>query len=133
MQFCKGAWCGEVAVCTFFPSLFDLAVHKEATVVDVWDCSRDAGGMVCVNDWELEEVERFLLILHNKKVMHTLEDKLFLREAKGGLFSVKFAYRYLSNLEAHPFPSNLIWNSWVTTKVGFFVWEASWGRILTLD
>ena len=41
------------------------------------------------NDWE---VERFLLILHNKKVLHTLEDKLFLREAKGGLFLVKFAY-----------------------------------------
>ena len=53
-------------------------------------------------------MERFLLILHNKKVLHTLEDKLFLREAKGGLFSVKFAYQYLSDLEAHPFPSNLI-------------------------
>ena len=75
----------------------------------------------------------FLLILHNKKVLHTLEDKLFLREAKGGPFSMKFIYKYLSDLEAHLFPSNLIWNSWVPTMVGFFAWEASWGRILTLD
>ena len=62
-------------------------------MVDVWDNSRDAGGwsphfIRMLNDWELEEVERFLLILYNKKVMHTLEDKLFFREAKGkgGLF-----------------------------------------------
>ena len=27
----------------------------------------------------------------------------------------------------------LIWNSWVPTKVGFFAWEASWGKVLTLD
>ena len=85
------------------------------------------------NNWELEEVETFLLILHNKKVLHTLEDKLFLREAKGGLFSVKFAYKFLSDLEAHPFPSKLIWKSWAPTKVGFYAWEASKGRILTLN
>ena len=107
-------------------------------MADVWDNSRDAGGWSphfsrMFNDWKLEEVERFLLILHIKKVLYTLEDKLFLREAKGGLFSVKFAYQYLSDLEAHPFPSNLIWNSWVPTKVGFFAWGASWGRILTMD
>ena len=78
------------------------------------------------NDWELEEVERFLLIFHNNKVLHTLEDKLFLREAKGGLFSMKFVYHYLFDLEAYPYPYKLIWNSWVPTKVGFFAWEASW-------
>ena len=86
-----------------------------------------------LNDWELEEVERFLLILHNKKVVPTMEDKIYFREAKGGLFSIKFVYQFLSEIEVHPFPSKIVWNSWVPCNVGFFAWEASWGRILTLD
>ena len=109
VQFWKDVWCGEVALCTVFPSLFAMVVHKEASMVDVWDSSRDVGGwsphfIIMFNDWELEEVERFFLTLHNKKVLHTLEDKLFLREAKGGLFSVSFAYQYLFDREAHIFP-----------------------------
>ena len=67
------------------------------------------------------------------KKLHTLEDKIFFREAKGGLFSASFVYQHLFDIEAHLFPSKLIWNSWVPTKVGFFACEASWGRILTLD
>ena len=123
---------GEVALCTLFPSLFALVVHKEASVTDVWDSSRDVGGVggrgwwsphfiKMFNNWELEEVERFFLILHNKKVLHTLKDKIFLRETKGRLFSVNFVYQHLFDIEAHIFPSKLIWNSWVSTKVGFFV------------
>ena len=48
----------------FFPSLFNLAVHKEAMVVDMWDCGREEGAWSPTfirshNDWEMEEVERF--------------------------------------------------------------------------
>ena len=60
------------------------------------------------NDWKLEEVERFFLILHNKKVLQTLDDKIVLREAKGGLFSVSFVYHHLSDIEAYIFPCKLI-------------------------
>ena len=35
VQFWKDAWCREVALCTLFPSLFALAVQKEASVADV--------------------------------------------------------------------------------------------------
>ena len=95
VQFWKDAWCGEVALCTLFPSLFALAMHKEASVANAWDCSRDVGRwsprfIRLFNDWELEEVERFFLILHYKKVLHTLEDKIFLRKAKGWLFFSQF-------------------------------------------
>ena len=44
MSFWKNKWCGESTLCTSFPSLFALAVNKEATVVDVWDDSRVGGG-----------------------------------------------------------------------------------------
>ena len=32
---------------TFYPAMFDLAIQKDAMVVDVWDN---------INDWEVEEV-----------------------------------------------------------------------------
>ena len=31
------------------------------------------------------------------------------------------------------FPSRSIWNPIVPPKLGFFAWEASWGKVLTLD
>ena len=51
-----------------FPNLFNMAVHKEAVVANVWDFSRAEGGSSPVfvrdfNDWEMEEVERLLQLL----------------------------------------------------------------------
>ena len=34
---------------------------------------------------------------------------------------------------AEPFPKRMVWNQLVPTKAGFFVWEAWWGKVLTLD
>ena len=31
------------------------------------------------------------------------------------------------------FPNSIIWSPCVPTKVGFFAWEASWGKVLVLD
>ncbi|RVW97835.1 hypothetical protein CK203_021303 [Vitis vinifera] len=36
-------------------------------------------------------------------------------------------------LNIFPFPWRIIWSLDVPTKVGFFAWEASWGRVLTQD
>ena len=48
-----------------FPSLFAMAVNKEALISDLWDSSREEGGWIpCFarpfNDWELEELLCFL-------------------------------------------------------------------------
>ena len=56
-----------------------MVVHKEAMVVDVWDFSRAEGGWSPVfvrdfNDWEMEEVERLLQLLHRRKIMSYQED-----------------------------------------------------------
>ena len=66
---------------TSFPTLFSLA-DKDAKVADVWDVSRVEGGWAPVflrsfNDREMEEVESFLLLLHNRKIRPGLEDNLF--------------------------------------------------------
>ena len=125
-------------LCNAFPTLFNLAAHKDARVVDVWDFSREDGGWSPVflrplNDWEVAEVERFLLFLHNKKIRPFQEDRLVLKESLTNGFSVSLMYRKLRYSLPTDFPWQSIWNPIVPPKLGFFAWEASWGKVLTLD
>ena len=48
-------------------------------------------------------------------------------------FSVRHMYRKLMYCLPTDFPCRSIWNPIVPPKLGFFVWEASWGKVLTLD
>ena len=138
LGFWKDPWCGETVLCNAFPTLFNLVVHKDVRVVDVWNSSREDGGWSPVflrpfNDWGVEEVERFLHFLHNKKIRPFQEDRLLLKETMTDGFSVRLMYRKLMHSlptdsfvvpsGTQSFPSN-----WV-----FFPWEASWGKVLTLD
>ena len=50
-------------MCSIYPSLFNLAMHKEVMIADMWDCSKGEGGwfptcLRSINDWEIEEVEK---------------------------------------------------------------------------
>ena len=54
-------------------------------------------------------------------------------DSKDGVFSVKSLYRALQPVSLASFPSKIIWNSCAQPKLSFFAWEASWGRVLTLD
>ena len=85
------------------------------------------------NDWELETVERFLVTSQGKKVHTNMEDKVQWKEAKNGLFSVIAYCSTLAGSRIVPFPNSIIWSSCVSPKVGFFAWEASWGKVLALD
>ena len=107
-------------------------------MVDVWDSSREEGGCSPVfqrpfNDWEMEEVERFLHFLANKKVRPFQKDRRLLKESKTNGFSVILMYRKLRYYIPTDFPWRSIWNPIVPPKMGFFAWEASWGKVLTLN
>ena len=52
---------------------------------------------------------------------------------KDGDFSVKSLYRTMQPGSLAFSPSKIIWNSCVQPKLSIFAWEASWGRVLTLD
>ena len=52
---------------------------------------------------------------------------------KDGMFSVKSSYDLLEGGRQQIVPVKMIWNPIVPTKVGFFVWEVWWGKILTMD
>ena len=138
LSFWMDPWYDETVLSHAFPTLFNLAAHKDARVADVWDSSMEVGGWSPVflrpfNDWELEEVDRFLLFLHNKKISSIQEDRLLLKESTTVGFSVRHMYRKLMFSPPLDFPSRSIWNPIVPPKLSFFAWEASWGKVLTLD
>ena len=61
------------------------------------------------------------------------EDSVMWRRGRNGQFRVKEAYRLLANPNDTVFPSRCIWVDRVPTKVAFFTWEMTWGKLLTLD
>ena len=135
VKFWEDRWCGEEPLKVAFPTLFAIATSKEAWVAEVWDGSLEAGGWApcfssAFNDWELEEVERFLSRLQRKR-LQDFEDIVVWVGAKDGRFAVKRLCGELKPMMV--FPSMVIWNAWVPPKAWIFAWEATWNKILTLD
>ncbi|RVX14074.1 hypothetical protein CK203_011217 [Vitis vinifera] len=122
-----------------FPLLFALATSKETWVNEVWTAEGDRRGSWTptfngpFNDWEMEEVGRLLCYLEGKMVRVDEEDRVRWVKSKDGVFSVKSLYKALQPVSSTLFPSKIIWRSCTQPKISFFVWEASWGRVLTLD
>ncbi|RVW30523.1 putative ribonuclease H protein [Vitis vinifera] len=139
VKFWKDKWCETIPLSEVFPSLFALASNKEAWINEVWTAGGEGGGVwnPCFNrpfnDWEMEDVEWLLCCLEGKKVRGDEEDKVKWMASKDGDFSVKSLYRTMQPGSHAFFPSKIIWNSCVQPKLSFFAWEASWGRVLTLD
>ena len=126
----------HISLCEAFPSLFALAVSQDAWVTDCWDSMGDVGGWIpcfsrSFNDWEVEAVERLLSTLQGKRLVAGLKDRVLWKASKNGIFSIKSLYNTLESSCAIPFPWSIIWSPCVPTKVGFFAWEASWGKFLT--
>ena len=84
------------------------------------------------NDWELDTVGEFLHMLRGHKPSLE-EDSVLWRQGRSGRFRVKEAYSLLTRSNDTGFPSRSIWVARVPTKVAFFAWEATWGKVLTLD
>ena len=82
------------------------------------------------NDWE---VERLLLTIRGRRLIPLLEDRMLWKETSNEIFSVKSLYNDLASRRVDQFPNGMIWSPCVPTKVSFFTWEASWGKVVTLD
>ena len=106
-------------------------------MADVWDPLAERGWSPyfsrALNDWGVEEAERFLEHLHGKRVLGDVDDMVVWTETKSGKFLVKFLYLALEADCPVLFPSSCIWNGWVQPKISFFAWEVAWGKTLTLD
>ena len=102
VSFWKDVWCRQEALCLACPSLFNLAAQKDATVAELWDHNRGEGGwnpifLRSFNDWEMEEVERFLQVLHKQKIIPFIEVKILIKGSRNDAFSVKIMYLFTSN------------------------------------
>nr|CAN74793.1 hypothetical protein VITISV_000043 [Vitis vinifera] len=130
-------WCGNEALSQSFPQLFTLAGHKNAKVCEVWDSSLGQGGWNLslvrdFNDWEMDQIGDMLNLLKDFRISPE-EDSVRWKWEGNGVFGAKGAYKRLCGSSAGVFPNRRIWLDKVPTKVFFFAWEASWGKILTLD
>ena len=84
------------------------------------------------NDWELDMVGNLLHVLRGYKP--TLkEDSVPWKGGRNGQFKVKEVYNLLVNPIVTGFSKSSIWVDRVPTKIVFFAWEATWGKVLTLD
>ena len=130
-------WCGDIALSQRFSHLYILAAHRNASVEDMWDQNVGEGGWNLrfirdFNDWEVEMVGELLQVLRGFRITWE-EDSVFWKGGGNGQFRVKEAYSWLDRPMDVVFPKNKIWMERVPTKIMFFAWEATWGKILTLD
>ena len=100
ISFWKDTWYGEEALSLTFPNLFKLTAQKNARVADLWNWDSEEGGwnpifLRSFNDWEMEEVDRFLQVLNRKEIKPLMEDKIFFKGSRNDGFSVKSMYREL--------------------------------------
>ena len=103
----------------------------------MWDQNSGQGGWNLrfirdFNDWELDVVGELLQVLRSQRISLE-EDLVFWKGGKNGKFGVKEAYALLICPSVSLFPKNGIWVENVPSKLAFFAWEATWGRVLTLD
>ncbi|RVX05565.1 putative mitochondrial protein [Vitis vinifera] len=117
--------------------LFELAVHRNATINEMWDPSMGQGGWNLrfhrdFNDWELDLIRGLLNRLRDFRITSE-EDAVLWKEGSHGKCGVKVAYNVLTVINACAFPTKCVWVDKVPTKTAFFAWEAAWGKILTLD
>ena len=66
----------------------------------MWDRISGEGGwnpifLRSFNDWEMEEVDRFLQVLHRKQIRPFIVDKILFKGSRNDAFSVKIMYRVL--------------------------------------
>ncbi|RVW73973.1 hypothetical protein CK203_053161 [Vitis vinifera] len=101
IRFWKDIWCTDTPLSHCFPHLFVMAMHRDATIEEMWDQN---SGLL----WR--------------------EDSVLWRRGRNGYFRVKEAYSLLANPNDTVFPSKCIWVDRVPSKVAFFTWEATWGR-----
>ncbi|RVW57182.1 hypothetical protein CK203_101759 [Vitis vinifera] len=72
-------------------------------------------------------------MLSKKSVRRDDSNKVVWKDAKKGIIFNQIFYAVLEVGRVVLLLTNIIWNSWVSSKVSFFVREDSWERVLALD
>ena len=137
IRFWTDLWCDCTVLFQRFPHLYGMAAHRNVTIEEMWDQNVGPGGWDLrfvrdFNDWELDMVGNLLHVLRGHKPT-SKEDTVYWKGGRNGQFKVKEAYNLVVNTVANNFLKSNIWVDKVPTKILFFAWEATWGKVLTLD
>ena len=137
IRFWTDVWCAGTTLSQSFPHLFAMAVHRNATVEEMWDQNFGQGGwnlsfLKDFNEWELDMVGDLLHVLRGHRPSLE-EDSVSWKGGRNDQFRVKEAYSLLANPIDTVFPKSCIWVDRVPTKVAFFARKATWGKVLTLN
>jgi hypothetical protein len=109
IKFWSNSWSGDQLLRDRFSTLFRLACNQEASVVDY-------------------------LHFHGTLPMRPgRTDSIFWNLSRHASFEVSSFYSALSQPATSQFPWRLVWKAKVPSRVAFFIWTASLGKILTTD
>ena len=111
VKFWTDQWCGNAALSQSFPQLFELAVHRNATISEIWDPNIGQGGWNLrfhrdFNDWKLDLIRGLLNMLRDFRISSE-EDVVLWKGGGHGKYGVKVAYNVLAVTLMHaPFQIN---------------------------
>lgn len=96
-SFWKDKWLGDRNLATEFPDLFNIALHQEKTLEDMW--SLQCWNLVFrrkLNDWEIPRVGELLKILDCFQGPKDGMDRLWWRGHSKGSYKVNSGYKLLN-------------------------------------
>ena len=133
-------WCIELPLKDMYPVLFACSNNKDAFIASLFEeptagRSRVWNITFCrdFNDWEMESVESFFLLLHSHAPISTEADKLSWVLNSSGIFDTHSFYLALQVSMASDFTWKNVWRVKTPRRVVFFVWTVAWDRLLTCD
>ena len=137
IKFWHDSWCGTQSLRDSFPALFRLACNQEATVADhlhvhgnthSWDIEFSRS----VQDWEVAVVDTFMEVLYSTHIHRGSLDSIVWNLSTCETFEVRSFYSAMIQ-PSHSFPWKSVWKAKVPSRVVFFLWTATLGKILTID
>ena len=140
VKFWTNSWYGDLPLHLAFPILYSFAANKEASIGSsllcqgaenrrTWDVRFIRGP----NDWEADVVNDFFHLLASNSPLATNGDRMRWKLTKNGDFTIQSYYHKLHGSFPFTFPWKGIWKVKAPRHVSFFVWTATWDRILTGD
>ena len=140
VKFWTNRWCGDLPLQLSFPVVYGIATNREISVASslerleieaqrCWNVHliRDP------NDWELGVVDEFLRTLGSNLPQTENGDRMRWKLMKNGDFDIRSFYYKLRGPLPIIFPWKCIWKVKAPQRVSFFVWTATWDKILTGD
>ena len=138
VKFWQHQWCGEILLRLRFPKLFPIASNPEASVKDMarFDGTSfhwNANFTRLVQDWELESVADFMDVIYSVIPTQEAIDIICWKLTSQKVFSVNSYYKHISSPTYRSYPWKNVWKTLAPSKVNFFIWTPSLGKVLTID